>query len=125
MNWIKVSGILGFLGVGIGAFGAHALKTRISPEMLEVFRIGTLYHSLHAGVLLCVSFYGRNARVNIQFGAICFTLGILLFSGSLYALAITGIKSLGAITPFGGLCFLTGWAWITFKLGAKTNSQKI
>ena len=118
MNWIRIAGVLGFLGVALGAFGAHLVKARISPEALEIFRTATLYHSLHTGVLLCLAFYGRNARVNIQFGAICFTLGIIIFSGSLYALALTGIKPLGAITPLGGLCFLIGWSWIAFKLAS-------
>ncbi len=116
MNWIKVAGTLGFTGVALGAFGAHALKAKLPPDMLTVYHTAVLYHLIHALALLALAFYGRSANVNIQFGAIGFLGGIILFSGSLYALALTGFKPLGAITPLGGLCFLISWAWIVLRL---------
>ena len=115
MLWIRVAGCLGFLGVGLGAFGAHALKSRLSPEMLAVWQTGVQYHLTHALVLLALALYAKATGADIRWGAFCFALGILLFSGSLYALALTGIRPLGAVTPLGGVAFLAGWGWIVFR----------
>jgi uncharacterized membrane protein YgdD (TMEM256/DUF423 family) len=117
MDWIKVSGLLGLLGVGLGAFGAHLLKARLTPEMLAIWQTAVLYHLLHAVALLALALYGRQAGVDIRFGAAVFTAGIALFSGSLYGLALSGVRSLGAVTPLGGICFLLGWVWVAFFLG--------
>lgn len=119
MVWIKVAGILGFLGVALGAFGAHLLKSRLAPDLQAVWQTGVLYHLVHAVALLALSLYGRSAGVDIRWGALAFLAGILLFSGSLYTLCLTGIRVLGAVTPLGGLAFLIGWAWIAFKLGSR------
>jgi uncharacterized membrane protein YgdD (TMEM256/DUF423 family) len=119
MVWIRVAGVLGFLGVALGAFGAHMLKSRLSPDMLAIWQTAVLYHLIHAGVLFALALYGRTSGADIRFGAFAFAAGIVVFSGSLYTLALTGIKVLGAVTPLGGLAFLAGWAWVAFRLSAR------
>jgi uncharacterized membrane protein YgdD (TMEM256/DUF423 family) len=110
---IRLAAFLGFSGVALGAFGAHGLRGHVSPEMLEVYRTGVLYHLLHALALLGVALGARRLR-RVRVIAGLFTGGIVLFSGSLYAMALTGITVLGAITPLGGLAFLAGWAMLFF-----------
>src|SRR5437667_8596724 len=103
--------VLGFLGVALGAFGAHALKSRLTPEMLGVFETGVRYQMYHTFALLIVAAaIGRigDAAWLVTAGWF-FVAGILLFSGSLYALALTNVGTLGAVTPVGGLLFLVGW----------------
>lgn len=102
-------GIMGFLAVGFGAFGAHALRDRLAPDMLALFQTGTQYQMTHALALLALSALAGRMRYASLAGWL-FIFGITLFSGSLYLLAITGQRWLGAITPLGGLCFLAGWA---------------
>lgn len=118
MNILRIAGILGFLGVALGAFGAHALREKLSPAMLQVWHTAVLYHLLHAVVLLALALYARSAGLDVRVPAGFFTAGIVIFSGSLYALALTGIKPLGAITPIGGVCLLVGWALLAFKASA-------
>jgi len=111
-TFLMLGGILGFLGVAFGAFGAHALRARLSPEMLAVFETGVRYHMYHTLALLLVAAaigHIGNARLLTAAGWSFFG-GVLLFSGSLYALALSGITILGAVTPIGGLLFLMGWA---------------
>jgi len=108
--WLLLSAFAGFTGVALGAFAAHGLKSRLTPEYLAVFQTGAHYQMIHAlalfGVgLLALHMPGRS--VNLAGGA--FALGILLFSGSLYLLTLSGIGKLGMITPFGGVAFLIGW----------------
>ena len=108
--WLLLSAFAGFTGVALGAFAAHGLKHRLTPEYLAVFQTGTHYQLIHAlalfGVgLLALHMPGR--LVNLAGGA--FAVGILLFSGSLYLLTLSGIGKLGMITPFGGVAFLIGW----------------
>jgi uncharacterized membrane protein YgdD (TMEM256/DUF423 family) len=119
MDWIKIAGVTGFLGVVFGAFGAHALKSRVSPELLAVWHTGVLYHLIHALALLALALFAKAAGADIRWGGGFFLLGILLFSGSLYAMTLTGIRPLGAITPLGGLAFLSGWAWVVFRLSSR------
>jgi uncharacterized membrane protein YgdD (TMEM256/DUF423 family) len=116
MNWIRIAGVLGFLGVALGAFGAHLLKARLAPDLLAIWQTAVLYHLLHAVALLALALYGKASGADIRFGAAAFFIGVLVFSGSLYALSLTGIRVLGAITPLGGLAFLAGWGWIVFRL---------
>lgn len=107
---LAVASGLGLIGVAAGAFGAHALRTRISPEMLAVFNTGVLYHLVHAASLAAVAVaWARWPSSTITAAGWLFVAGILLFSGSLYLLAVTGVRPLGAITPIGGVCFLGGW----------------
>jgi uncharacterized membrane protein YgdD (TMEM256/DUF423 family) len=98
-----------FLAVALGAFGAHALKAKLEVSgMLDVWNKAVLYHFLHAVVLVAFALYGAGNRATYFLLA----AGIVLFSGSLYTLALTNIRWLGAVTPLGGLCFLAGWAWL-------------
>lgn len=104
--------IWGGLGVALGAFAAHVLKTRLTPEMLNVFDVGVRYQTIHALALLAISVSNSSLWLNrwTSRAAWAWTIGILFFSGSLYLLALTEIRWLGAITPIGGIAFLTGWA---------------
>ena len=110
-TFLLIGGVLGFLGVAFGAFGAHALRARLSPEMLSVFETGVRYQMYHVFALLIVATaIGRLGDVRmLAIAGWCFVAGIVLFSGSLYALAMTGVGVLGAVTPIGGLLFLIGW----------------
>lgn len=108
--WFSLGAVFGAIGVGLGAFGAHGLKTRLSPEMLAVFETGVRYHLLHAVALLAVAWAAdRWGGAGFQFAGWAFTIGIAIFGGSLYLLSIAGIRWLGAITPLGGLAFIAGW----------------
>jgi uncharacterized membrane protein YgdD (TMEM256/DUF423 family) len=104
--------VFGFLAVAFGAFGAHALKSRLSTEMLTVFETGVRYQMYHAfAVLIVAAAIGRLGDANLLvLAGWFFVAGILLFSGSLYALALSGVTVLGAVTPVGGVLFLIGWA---------------
>ena len=105
---VAAAGALGFSGVALGAFGAHALKARLSPELLEVYKTGVFYQLVHAVALLAVN--GLWARLRApRATAALFVVGVVIFSGSLYALAISGVRVWGAVTPLGGLAFLAGW----------------
>ena len=102
---------LGFTGVALGAFGAHALKARLAPELLATFETGVRYQLVHALALLAVAWActrspGRAAPA----AGWLFIAGVLLFSGSLYALSVSGVRAFGMVTPFGGMALLTGWA---------------
>src|SRR5215467_9771044 len=111
-TFLLIGSILGFLGVTLGAFGAHALRSRLSPEMLAVFETAVRYQMYHTfAVLIVAAAIGRLGDANLLvLAGWFFVAGILLFSGSLYALALSGVGMLGAITPVGGLLFLIGWA---------------
>jgi uncharacterized membrane protein YgdD (TMEM256/DUF423 family) len=119
-HFLLVAAILGFLGVAFGAFGAHGLRNRLSPEMLSVFEIGVRYQMYHVFALLAV------AAAMAHFGPVrllyiagwSFIAGIFVFSGSLYALALTGTGMFGAITPIGGVGLLIGWACLAFFAAA-------
>jgi uncharacterized membrane protein YgdD (TMEM256/DUF423 family) len=99
------------MAVAIGAFGAHGLKEIIGPDRLPIFETGSKYHFYHTIVSLLILILANQNGMNryLKISYILFMIGILLFSFSLYALAITGIKILGIITPLGGVCFLLGW----------------
>ena len=100
----------GLLGVALGAFGAHALRARLTPELLAVYHTGVEYQFYHALALLAVGLLAlQRCPAPLPLAGWCFALGVPLFSGSLYLLALTGTRWLGAITPFGGLLFLVGW----------------
>lgn len=110
MFWIKLGSILMFTAVALGAFGSHALRDKLTPYYLEVYKTGVLYHFIHALALFVVAWLSTvSADPKITWAGIAFTAGIVLFSGSLYVLSVTGIKWLGAITPLGGISFLAGW----------------
>jgi uncharacterized membrane protein YgdD (TMEM256/DUF423 family) len=105
----RIAAFLCFLAVALGAFGAHALKSSLEARgMLDVWNKAVLYHFLHAIVLLVLALYGA---INRGAWWLLFA-GVVLFSGSLYLLALTNLRWLGPITPVGGLCFLAGWGWL-------------
>jgi uncharacterized membrane protein YgdD (TMEM256/DUF423 family) len=109
-TFLLIGALAGAIGVGLGAFGAHGLRGRLSPEMLAVFETGVRYHMYHALALVATAVLaGRLDGRLVTAAGWLFTSGIVLFSGSLYVLALTGVGILGAITPIGGLAFLAGW----------------
>jgi uncharacterized membrane protein YgdD (TMEM256/DUF423 family) len=119
-TFLLLAAVLGFVGVALGAFGAHGLRGRLTPEMLAVFETGVRYQMYHVFALLIVSSaigHLGDARLLVIAGW-AFFAGILLFSGSLYALALTSTGILGAITPIGGLAFLVGWACLALFAAA-------
>lgn len=120
--FLCAGGLFGFLGVAAGAFGAHALRGKLSTDMLAVFETAARYQLIHALALLftgLAALHGRSAL--LSWSGLCFIAGIVLFSGSLYILTLTGVRAWGAVTPFGGLLLLSGWALLTaaaFRLAA-------
>lgn len=117
---LPAGAILAFLGVAAGAFGAHIIKDHLNSEMLAVFETAVRYQMYHAialmltGILAVFRYHKRLAIIGWLFIA-----GIILFSGSLYVMSLTGIKAFGIITPFGGIAFLAGWVWLAVA-GIKT-----
>src|SRR5436309_2511792 len=112
MNWSAIGAFILALAVMIGAFGAHALEGRLDAYSKGIYETGVVYHFYHALGLLIVSFLPRIGALSVYRASwICglLSMGILLFSGSLYALAITGVRTLGAVTPFGGISFIAAW----------------
>jgi uncharacterized membrane protein YgdD (TMEM256/DUF423 family) len=108
--FLMMGSVFGFLAVALGAFGAHGLRNRLTPDMLAVFETGVRYHMYHAlGLIALGGLMDRYTGMWMTAAGYLFIAGIVLFSGSLYALAMSGITILGAITPFGGLAFLLGW----------------
>lgn len=109
--WLALGAVNALLAVAAGAFGAHGLKARLGPDLLAIFETGARYHMYHALGLLAVGLLALH-RPSGALGAAGWSLlaGIVIFSGSLYALALTGARGLGAITPIGGVAFLVGWA---------------
>lgn len=108
--FFSIAGALGFTGVALGAFGAHALKARLSPEQLATFETAARYQLIHALALLAVAWAvtrwpGRPAQAS----GWLFVAGTLLFSGSLYAITLGGVRGLGLVTPIGGVALLAGW----------------
>jgi len=108
----RIAALLCFLAVALGAFGAHALRSTLEARgMLDVWNKAVFYQFIHAVALLVLALYGTVNR-----GAcLLLLIGILLFSGSLYLLALTSLRWLGPVTPIGGLCFLAGWAWLVLS----------
>ena len=103
--------VAAFVAVALGAFGAHSLRTKLSPEMLNIFEIGVRYQMYHAFGLIAVAWATtRWPQANLNAAGWAFIAGIVIFSGSLYLLSITDTRWLGAVTPIGGLAFLIGWA---------------
>jgi uncharacterized membrane protein YgdD (TMEM256/DUF423 family) len=109
--FLSLAAASGFLAVALGAFGAHALRGYLDTRAEAIFETAVLYHFVHTLVLLMVAVLCRGPAPGrtLQGAGVAFTLGIALFSGSLYLLAITGSRWLGIITPFGGVSFLVGW----------------
>ena len=122
MLYATLGAISGFLSVLLGAFAAHGLKARLAPDLLAVFETGVRYQFYHALALLAVAWaIDRSGGGALPRAAgLLFVIGTVIFSGSLYALALSGLRWLGAITPFGGTAFLVGWgafAWAARGIG--------
>jgi len=110
MFWIKIGSLLMFLGVAFGAFGAHALKGKLDAYYMDVFKTGVLYQMIHALGLFGVAWLSTFSNdPKIFWAGILMTVGVLLFSGSLYIICLSGVRAFGAVTPLGGLCFLAAW----------------
>lgn len=121
---LTIAAISGLLAVVLGAFGAHALKKMISPEMLEVYKTGVQYQFYHTFALLVVGILMYfNTSKALKWSGYLFVVGILLFSGSLYVMTITGIKWLGIITPFGGTVWIAAWFLLMVHCRKLTNSK--
>ena len=113
---LRLAALSGFLVVALGAFGAHGLKAILQRhEALETWQTAVFYHALHTLVLLALSTYPGISKGAV----ISFVFGIVVFSGSLYLLAVTNVRWLGAVTPVGGVGLLVGWAWLFVIAGAK------
>lgn len=117
--FLLLGAIYGLLGVAFGAFGAHALRARLAPDLLAVYHTGVEYQFYHALALLAVGLLAQQrGAAPLTVAGWCFALGVPLFCGSLYLLALSGTRWLGAITPLGGLLFLAGWGaliWAVLK----------
>lgn len=115
--------MFGLLGVAAGAFGAHALSARLEPRMLEVFETAVRYQMYHALALFGVAWLCQQMRArSAMIAGWAFIIGIVLFSGSLYAMVFTGVRALGFITPIGGVAFIAGWAALLLTaIAAKTR----
>lgn len=113
LGWTKTAASILLAAVALGAFGAHALRGRLAPELLEIYRTAVLYQMIHALAILAVAWLTTQTRDRrVAWAGGCFAAGILLFSGSLYLLCLTGVRAWGAVTPLGGLSFLAGWGLI-------------
>jgi uncharacterized membrane protein YgdD (TMEM256/DUF423 family) len=109
-TFFVLGSVLALLGIVAGAFAAHALKGHLSAHQLDVWETGARYHLYQSLALLAVAWAAmRWPGTAVNLAGWSFVAGVILFSGSLYLLAVTDVKALGAITPFGGLCFLVGW----------------
>jgi len=119
--FLAIASIYGALGVGAGAFASHALKDRLTEKALSIFETGARYQMYHALALLMVALLLSRAEASQTFivaGGWAFVVGIAIFSGSLYALSLTGIKWLGAITPLGGTSLIIGWICLAVAAGS-------
>jgi uncharacterized membrane protein YgdD (TMEM256/DUF423 family) len=117
------AGISGLVSVVLGAFGAHLLRGKIDERLMHAFETGVHYHLAHSIVLLfcCLLIQQWGKHWSLEFAAYSFSAGIILFSGSLYLLSVTGMKWLGPITPLGGLCLIVGWCLLSISIWQ--NSQ--
>ena len=121
---ISLAAASGMLAVALGAFGAHVLKGMITPDMLEVYKTGVQYHFYHTFALLVVGILMHfNSSKELEWSARLFVTGIVLFSCSLYALSISGIKILGVITPFGGVVWIIAWILLAIHCSRITKNK--
>ncbi len=118
MNHLLAGAVCAFLAVALGAFGAHGLSQRLSADLLDVYHTGVDYHMFHSLALVAVGLLQRHTpSAAARWAGALFLAGIVVFSGSLYLLAVSGVRQLGMVTPLGGLAFLAGW--IAFALAAR------
>ena len=120
--FFAVGSVSALLAVAAGAFGAHALKTRLPPALFSSFEVGSRYHMYHALALLATAWAAsRWPGSAVSAAGYLFIAGTILFSGSLYAMCLSGIRWLGAVTPLGGLAFLAGWACLAWAAWRREN----
>jgi uncharacterized membrane protein YgdD (TMEM256/DUF423 family) len=118
MNWTAIGAVLMALAVGMGAFGTHGLRNRLDAYSMSVYEKAAFYHFIHALGILLVSLLGRTTAISVAGQARVawlLLIGIIIFSGSLYALALSGVRILGAITPIGGIAFIAGWLLLAYE----------
>tara|TARA_X000001036_G_C20340164_1_gene668202 strand:+ start:106 stop:486 length:381 start_codon:yes stop_codon:yes gene_type:complete len=116
-TWIIAGSFFAALAVIFGAFGAHGLKSKVSPEDLIIFETGVRYQMYHALGLVLLGLLGMSTSFSIsQLPALFFVIGIIIFSGTLYLIPLTGIRWLGAITPIGGIAFIAGWFMLIYNI---------
>lgn len=115
--WLRITAVCGGLAIVLGAFGAHALKDTLTEEMLTIFETGVKYHFYHALAMLGLVGYTKQDDIpkSMKTILLCWLVGTLIFSGSLYILSISGIRWLGAITPIGGVLMIIGWFWLAIS----------
>lgn len=122
---LRCAAIAGATAVGFGAFGAHGLKDQLSPDLMAIYQTGVLYHLMHAVSLLALGLWlSTHSNKWVARSAGLMALGIVLFSGSLYTLAITGERCLGAITPLGGLSWLIAWSCLLFAKPSAPHTDR-
>ena len=114
-GWILTGSLHMALAVIMGAFAAHALKQFFDQYATDVFKTGNFYHFIHSLALIMVGLLQQQFDIDLTISGYSFFFGIVIFSGSLYTLALTGVKGLGAITPIGGLLFILGWGWLAVQ----------
>ena len=113
--FLFIASLFGALGVALGAFGAHGLHDRVDARLLEVWEVGVRYHLLHALALCVVAWLASRAETTaVTAAGWLFVAGILVFSGSLYVMTLSGVRWLGAITPLGGVALIAGWLMLAF-----------
>lgn len=111
-KWIIIAAVFGFTGVALGAFGAHIISDKIPDNLYEAYKTGVLYHLIHVVLIAVIGF---SSSKNFNISALFFSIGIVLFSFSLYVYALTGLIGFTMITPFGGVSFLVGWILLMWK----------
>ena len=122
MRWVAAGAGAMALFVALGAFGAHGLKARVSPQALGWWETGARYHAWHAMALFVVA--GLELRgLKVRAPGLFFVAGLVLFSGSLYAMALTGQRWLGAVTPLGGTAWIIGWVWLSVVAARRSGSR--
>ena len=123
---VTVAAISGLLAVILGAFGAHVLKGLIGTDMLEIYKTGVQYHFYHTFALLVVGILMHFTQTKaLKWSAYLFMTGLVLFSGSLYVMAISGVRALGLITPFGGIVWIAAWILLIVHCKALTSTNRV
>jgi len=117
MKWARVASLFMFLAIALGAFGAHGLKGKLTPHSLDIYHTAVFYHVIHALGLFVIAWIATvNLDRKVQMAGILLLAGMILFSGSLYCLAVTNLSWLGMITPLGGILLMSGWLLLAFSV---------
>jgi uncharacterized membrane protein YgdD (TMEM256/DUF423 family) len=114
-TFVLLGSLFAFAAVALGAFAAHLLKDKLDPDLFQIFEVGVRYHFYHAlGLFVVAWLCAQFPQASVSPAGWLFVAGIIIFSGSLYILSLSGLRWMGAITPIGGLCFLGGWLWLAW-----------